>query len=59
MRWIVASYTLVFAGPLIPAGTLGDRFARKREIRVGGIRALRRWRRRTSAGSLRRKKIPA
>jgi MFS family permease len=33
--WIVDSYTLVFACLLIPAGSLGDRFGRKRGMLIG------------------------
>jgi DHA2 family multidrug resistance protein-like MFS transporter len=35
MQWIVASYTLVSATLLIPAGLLGDRYGRKRLLLVG------------------------
>ncbi|MCP3909829.1 MAG: MFS transporter [Actinomycetia bacterium] len=33
--WINASYALVFAGLLLPAGALGDRFGRKGALQVG------------------------
>jgi MFS transporter, DHA2 family, multidrug resistance protein len=35
LQWIADSYTLVFAGLLLPAGVLGDRYGRKRLIVVG------------------------
>src|SRR5215831_4494042 len=35
MQWIVASYTLVSATLLIPAGLLGDRYGRKRLLLAG------------------------
>ena len=35
LQWIVDSYLLVFAGLLLAAGTLGDRFSRKRSLFVG------------------------
>jgi EmrB/QacA subfamily drug resistance transporter len=35
LQWIVDSYALVFAGLLFTAGTLGDRFGRKRALQVG------------------------
>jgi len=35
MQWIVDSYALVFAGLLLPAGALGDRFGRKRALMLG------------------------
>jgi EmrB/QacA subfamily drug resistance transporter len=34
--WINAAYALVFAGLLLPAGALGDRYGRKRAL-VGGL----------------------
>ena len=50
LQWIVDSYTLVFAGLLLTAGPLGDRFGRKgaltarpRPVRHGSPRS-RRWR---------------
>ncbi|WP_019548892.1 DHA2 family efflux MFS transporter permease subunit [Streptomyces sulphureus] len=35
LQWIADSYTLVFAGLLLPAGVLGDRFGRKKMIMAG------------------------
>ena len=35
LQWIVDGYTLVFAGLLLTTGSLGDRFGRKRALRVG------------------------
>lgn len=35
MLWIVEAYSLVFAGVLLPAGALGDRFGRKRTLITG------------------------
>src|SRR3954454_9974677 len=35
LQWIVDSYLLVFAGLLLVAGTLGDRFGRKRALMAG------------------------
>lgn len=35
VTWIVDAYTLVFAGLLLPAGALGDRFGRKGILAVG------------------------
>jgi EmrB/QacA subfamily drug resistance transporter len=35
LQWIVDSYLLVFAGLLLAAGSLGDRFGRKRTLFVG------------------------
>jgi EmrB/QacA subfamily drug resistance transporter len=35
LQWIVDSYLLVFAGLLLTAGTLGDRFGRKRALQLG------------------------
>ena len=46
LQWIVDSYMLVFAGLLLTAGALGDRFGRKRALTFGlavfglGSRAL-------------------
>ena len=41
LQWMVDSYTLVFAGLLLTAGSLGDRFGRTRRaaVRHGGVRA--------------------
>jgi MFS family permease len=35
LQWIVDAYMLVFAGLLLTAGALGDRFGRKRALAVG------------------------
>lgn len=35
LQWIIDSYTLVFAGILLTAGSLGDRFGRKGALQVG------------------------
>ena len=35
LQWIVDSYALVFAGLLLPAGALGDRFGRKPMLQLG------------------------
>ncbi|HEX5613825.1 MAG TPA: DHA2 family efflux MFS transporter permease subunit [Acidimicrobiia bacterium] len=35
LQWIVAAYTVVFAGLLLTAGSLGDRFGRRRALAVG------------------------
>ncbi len=35
LQWIVDSYTLVFAGLLLTAGSLGDRFGRKKALTAG------------------------
>src|SRR3954465_13675676 len=35
LQWIVDSYMLVFAGVLLTAGALGDRFGRKRALAFG------------------------
>jgi EmrB/QacA subfamily drug resistance transporter len=35
LQWIIDSYTLVFAGLLLTAGSLGDRFGRKGALQVG------------------------
>jgi len=41
LQWMVDSYTLVFAGLLLSAGSLGDRFGRKGALQIGlGIFAL-------------------
>ncbi len=35
LQWIIDAYALVFAGFLLPAGALGDRFGRKGALQVG------------------------
>ncbi len=35
LQWVVASYTIVFAGLLLTAGSLGDRFGRRRALIAG------------------------
>jgi MFS family permease len=35
LQWIVDAYILVFAGLLLPAGVLGDRYGRKRLLMLG------------------------
>ena len=35
LQWVVDAYTLVFAGLLLLAGTLGDRFGRRRTLLLG------------------------
>src|SRR6187431_2645655 len=35
LQWVVASYSLVFAGLLFSAGALGDRFGRKGTLQLG------------------------
>src|SRR6476659_4705565 len=41
LQWMVDSYTLVFAGLLLTAGSLGDRFGRKGALQIGlGVFAL-------------------
>ncbi len=35
LQWVVDAYTLVFAGLLLLAGTLGDRFGRRRALTLG------------------------
>ena len=37
LQWVVDAYTLVFAGLLLTAGSLGDRFGRKGALTVGLI----------------------
>src|ERR671932_1173493 len=39
LQWIVDGYMLVYAGLLLAAGTLGDRFGRKRAL-VAGLSAF-------------------
>src|SRR5262245_12971470 len=35
LQWMVDSYTLVFAGLLLTAGSLGDRFGRRGAMQIG------------------------
>src|SRR5687768_15022774 len=35
LQWIIDGYVLVFAGLLLTSGSIGDRFGRKRALRVG------------------------
>src|ERR1044072_8228169 len=35
LQWIVDAYALVFAGLLLPAGAVGDRFGRKGILLIG------------------------
>jgi MFS family permease len=35
LQWVVDAYTLVFAGLLLTAGSLGDRFGRRRALQLG------------------------
>ncbi len=35
LQWVVASYTIVFAGLLLTFGSLGDRFGRRRSLLAG------------------------
>ena len=53
LQWIVDAYMLVFAGLLLTAGSLGDRFGRKRALIVGLVvfGARRRWPPRSPATS--------
>ena len=53
LQWIVDAYTLVFAGLLLTAGSLGDRFGRKGALTVGlvDLRRSRRPRPRSPAAS--------
>src|SRR5437764_207764 len=37
LQWIVDAYTLVFAGLLLTAGTLGDKFGRRGALQVGMV----------------------
>jgi EmrB/QacA subfamily drug resistance transporter len=37
LQWIIDAYALVFAGALLPAGALGDRFGRKGALQFGLI----------------------
>jgi EmrB/QacA subfamily drug resistance transporter len=40
LEWIVASYTVVFAGLLLAAGTMGDRFGRRHALLAGLVAFL-------------------
>ncbi len=40
LQWVVASYTVVFAGLLLAAGSLGDRFGRRHALLAGLIAFL-------------------
>src|SRR5690348_14626302 len=35
LQWIVDAYVLAFAGAMLPAGLLGDRYGRKRLLLIG------------------------
>src|SRR6202158_1831047 len=35
LQWIIDAYTLVFAGLLLTAGSLGDRFGRRGALQIG------------------------
>src|SRR5512134_3792686 len=35
LQWVVAAYTVVFAGLLLSAGSLGDRFGRRHALAAG------------------------
>src|SRR4051794_34444515 len=35
LQWVVAAYTVVFAGLLLTAGSLGDRFSRRHALIAG------------------------
>src|SRR5947207_14330185 len=37
LQWMVDSYTLVFAGLLLTAGSLGDRFGRRGALQTGMV----------------------
>jgi len=37
LQWIIDSYTIIFAGMLLTAGAIGDRFGRKRALQGGLI----------------------
>ena len=48
LQWVVAAYSLVFAGLLFTTGALGDRFGRKGALQFGLVTSsspARRWRR--------------
>ena len=38
LQWVVAAYSLVFAGLLFTAGAIGDRFGRKGALQLGSRR---------------------
>ena len=40
LQWVVASYTIVFAGLLLTAGSLGDRFGRRQALAAGLVTFL-------------------
>jgi EmrB/QacA subfamily drug resistance transporter len=40
LQWVVASYTIVFAGLLLTAGSLGDRFGRRHALAAGLVTFL-------------------
>ena len=40
LQWVVASYTIVFAGLLLTAGSLGDRFGRRHALLAGLVTFL-------------------
>jgi EmrB/QacA subfamily drug resistance transporter len=40
LQWIVASYTIVFAGLLLTAGSMGDRFGRRHALLAGLVTFL-------------------
>jgi DHA2 family multidrug resistance protein-like MFS transporter len=40
LQWVVASYTVVFAGLLLTAGSLGDRFGRRHAFAAGLVTFL-------------------
>jgi EmrB/QacA subfamily drug resistance transporter len=40
LQWIVASYTIVFAGLLLTAGSIGDRFGRRHALLAGLVAFL-------------------
>ena len=52
LQWVVDAYTLVFAGLLLLAGALGDRYGRRRTLLAG----LARVRRRLGGGRVRRRR---
>ena len=44
LQWTIDSYALVFAGLLLPAGAIGDRYGR-REALLAGLSHYSQWRR--------------